>query len=191
LTGKLIIIGGYLASGKSTFARQLSEALQIPYLIKDTLKIALCSSVAVTTREESSRFSAVTFDAMLYVAERHMEVGAPLILEGNFLPAGFKPVDEAEAIKTLLDRYGCRPLTYQFTGDTRVLHERYVERDKLPERGDVNRMQSEISYETFDGFCHNLDGFDVGGEVVSVDTTDFSQVDFAGLIERARCFYAS
>ena len=45
---KIIVIEGYLASGKSTFAVQLSKTLTIPYLIKDTFKIALCSSLSQT-----------------------------------------------------------------------------------------------------------------------------------------------
>ena len=64
---KIIVIEGYLASGKSTFAVQLSKTLTIPNLIKDTFKIALCSSLSIADRYESSRFSAVTFDAMMYV----------------------------------------------------------------------------------------------------------------------------
>ena len=76
---KIIVIEGYLASGKSTFAVQLSKTLTIPYLIKDTFKIALCSSLSIADRYESSRFSAVTFDAMMYVTERLMETGYPFI----------------------------------------------------------------------------------------------------------------
>ena len=53
----IIIVTGYLAAGKSTFARRLSEALNVPYLIKDTFKIALCESASVISREESSRLS--------------------------------------------------------------------------------------------------------------------------------------
>ena len=185
---KIIIITGYLASGKSTFALRLSKALNVPYLVKDTFKIALCESVSITNREESSRFSAVTFDAMMYVAERLVETSHPIIIEGNFVPAGIKKADEAGVIKELIDKYACQPLTYQFTGDPRILHKRYIERDKLPERGQVNAMLGEIPYNDFDRLCRNLDGFTVGGEIIKVDTTDFGEVDFEAHIERARQF---
>ena len=102
---KIIVIEGYLASGKSTFAVQLSKTLTIPYLIKDTFKIALCSSLSIADRYESSRFSAVTFDAMMYVTERLMETGYPFIIEGNFAPAGIKKTDESSVIKTLIHKY--------------------------------------------------------------------------------------
>jgi deoxyadenosine/deoxycytidine kinase len=44
---KVIVVEGYLAAGKSTFTRQLSKAINVPYLIKDTFKIALCESTFV------------------------------------------------------------------------------------------------------------------------------------------------
>jgi deoxyadenosine/deoxycytidine kinase len=185
---KIIIVEGYLASGKSTFTRSLSKEINVPYLIKDTFKIALCDNFPITNREDSSRFSAVTFDGMMYVTERLMEVGYPIIIEGNFVPPDMKKVDEAGVIKALIDKYTYQSLTYKFMGDTKVLYERYIERDKLPERGDANRDFEEVPYERFSQYCYNLDKFSVGGEVIKVDTTDFSKVNFVEHIERARLF---
>jgi len=187
----IIIIEGYLASGKSTFARLLSKTLNIPYIVKDTFKIALCESVQITTREESSRFSAVTFDAMMYVTERFMETGYPIIIEGNFVPPGMKNVNEAGVIESLLWKYSYRPLTYKFMGNTQVLYKRYIERERSPERGDANRDFEEIPFENFDRYCHNLDAFSVGGKVIEVDTSDFGKVDFAQYVEMVRQFIAN
>lgn len=184
----LIVVTGYLAAGKSTFARLLSEAVKVPCFVKDTFKIALCESVPITNREEGSRFSAVTFDAMMYAAERLMERDCPIIIEGNFVPAGIKKKDEAAVIRALAKKHSYKTLTYKFSGDTRVLYDRYIERNRLPERGDANRDFVEPTYEVFDGYCRNLDGFDIGGEVITVDTTDFAKTDFAGHIEKARGF---
>jgi len=91
-------------------------------------------------------------------------------------------------IKALIDKYSCLSLTFKFIGDTQILHRRYIERDKLPERGKVNAMLGEIPHNDFDRLCRNLDGFDIGGEIIEVDTTDFSDVDFEKHIETARAF---
>jgi len=128
---------------------------------------------------------------MMYVTERLIETGHPIIIEGNFVPAGIKKVDEAGAIIALLDNYACEPLTYMFKGETHVLYRRYIERDKTPERGDANKDFAEVPYDKFDGYCHNFDNFSVGGEIVEVDTTDFGKIDFGGHIERARLFLNS
>lgn len=175
---KIIIIGGYLASGKSTFALQLSEFLNVPYLIKDTFKIAVCKNVSVSNRNESSLFSLVTFDAMMYVSERMFEAGYPVIIEGNFVPAGVKKVDEAGVIRKLINEYGYDSLTFKFTGNTHVLYKRFVEREETAERDQVNKIGSDVAYDDFDKWCHNLDGFDAGGKIVPIDTTDFGAVDF-------------
>ena len=184
----IIVVTGYLASGKSTFTHRLSKALRIPYLVKDTFKIALCESASIISRDESSRYSVVTFDGMMYVAERLIETGHPIIIEGNFVPVGMKMKDEAGTIKKLIDKYDCRSLVYKFVGDTWVLHKRYLERDKLPERGQVNAMLGDIPYGDFDKLCRNLDAFDIGGVTVNIDTTDFEKVDFDHHIEMARKF---
>lgn len=63
-----------------------------------------------------------------------------------------------------------------------------MEREKTPERGAANKIGFDISYDVFDKWCHNLDGFNVGGEIASVDTTDFSIVNFHDYFERAKCF---
>jgi predicted kinase len=186
--GKIIIVEGYLASGKSSFALRLSRVLNIPYFIKDTFKIALGANLPVDYQAEGSRFSAVTFNAIIYAAERLMETGVPFIIEGNFVPAGVKPVDEAGMIKALTEKYAYKPLTFKFTGDTRVLHKRYVERNDSPERGDANRFHGETPFDVFEVYCRNLNAFDAGGEVITVDTTDFSAVDYDYLIELARFF---
>jgi len=185
LNRKIIIIEGYLAAGKSTFAKQLSDYLKIPYFVKDTFKTAICSSVSITNRKDSSYFSAITFDAIMYSAERLIEVGCPIIIEGNFVPVGVKKVDEASEIKTLIDKYCCKSLTFKFNGDTQVLYERFIARNGSPERGNANKEFEELSYQKFYQYCRNLDSFNVGGDFIRVDTTEFYKVDFKSLIDKA------
>ena len=184
----IIIIEGYLASGKSTFALQLAKAINVPYLIKDTFKIALCESISVANRGDSSRFSTVTFDAMMYVTERMLEAGYPIIIEGNFVPAGVKKTDESMRIKHLICKYGYTSLTFKFMGDTQVLYKRFIEREESPERGQVNTMGFKPSCDDFDKWCHNLDAFNVGGDIVKVDTTDFNAINLNSYAELARQF---
>ena len=185
---KIIIIEGYLASGKSTFALQLSKSINVSCFVKDTFKTAICSSISIADRKESSLFSTVTFNAMMYVAERLFETGSPIILEGNFVPAGVKQVDEAGVIKELIDQYGYTSLTFKFIGDTRILYKRFMDREKTDERGQANKIGFDVSYDVFDRWCHNLDNFNVGGEIIQIDTTDFAEVNFDNYIKSARQF---
>ena len=156
--------------------------------MKDTFKTAICNSISIANRKESSLFSAVTFDAMMYVAERFFETGSPIIIEGNFVPAGVKKVDEAGVIKELIDQYGYTPLTFKFIGDTQILYKRFIDRENTVERGQANKIGFDVSYDIFDGWCHNLDNFNVGGKIIPVDTSDFTEVNFDNYIKSARQF---
>lgn len=185
---KIIIVEGYLASGKSTFARKLSQTINVPCFVKDAFKIALFERIGCRDRGQSLQFSAITFDGMAYAAERMMETGYPVILEGNFVPAGVKKTDEAGVLRHLIAQYGYASLTFKFTGDTHVLYKRFVAREQTPERGNVNKMGIPFPYEDFDEYCHNLDAFDVGGETVRIDTTDFGAIDFQQYFDTAQRF---
>jgi len=48
----------------------------------------------------------------MYAIERLLEVGFPIIIEGNFAPVGLKKVDETAVIKSLIEKYNYEPLTY-------------------------------------------------------------------------------
>lgn len=91
--------------GKSTFARKLSKELAVPCFIKDTFKLALCKSAGSLNRKESDRFSIMTFDGIMYAAERLIETGNPVIIEGNFTPAGIKKTNEAGESRRLIEKY--------------------------------------------------------------------------------------
>ena len=93
---KIIIIEGYLAAGKSTFALKLSKKVGVPYLSKDSFKTALCKNIRIRNREESSMYSMITFEGILYVTEKMMEREYPIIIEGNFTPRGVKKIDESQ-----------------------------------------------------------------------------------------------
>ena len=187
----IIIINGHPAAGKTTFALQLSREFKIPYLVKNTLKNALGASMIVTNQAESSRLSAVTFDAIAYVAERLMEVGKPLIVEGSFSAHEFikddgtQKANESAIIKELINKYDYKPLTYIFTGDTPTLYKRFLERESLNERG-ASTMIGEMTYECFNEICQHQEKFDIGGKIIKIDTTDFEKVDFTSHIETAR-----
>ena len=59
-----------------------------------------------------------------------------IVIEGNFVPIGVKKVDEAGAIKCLIDQYNYASLDFKFMGDTRVFHQRFLETNgQLPTTG--------------------------------------------------------
>lgn len=189
---KIIIVAGYVATGKTTFSLKLSQALGIPYFSRDLLKIALSRSIPVNSRDASNQLSAATFDALEFITEKFMETGFPLIIESNFvIGENHNKIKEGDTLKTLTKRYDYQTLTYIFLGDLRILYKRFIERDKLPTRGQANQMWDEINFEDFKKGISPLGDFTIGGEIVKIDTTDFGTVDFESHIETARLFMNS
>ncbi|MCL2375989.1 MAG: ATP-binding protein [Defluviitaleaceae bacterium] len=186
---KIIIITGHLAAGKTTFAAKLSETLGVPYFSKDLIKIALNRSFPVENQTDSRRLSAIAFDAIEFNTERFMEVGAPIIIEANFvMDENHNGVKEGDALRTLIHRYGYQSLTHIFLGDMAVLYKRFIARDALPERGTANKTWSDYTFEDYTKDCNTLEKFNIGGEIVKIDTTDINAVDFSKYIEMTHTF---
>ena len=186
---KIIIIAGYCATGKTTFAANLSQKLGIPYFSKDLIKIALSRSFPVESRADSKRLSAIAFDAMAFTVERFMEVGLPLIIEANFvMRENHNGLKEGDALLSLITHYGYRSLTYIFLGDLSTLYKRFSVRDVLPERGVANKMWGEYTFENYTRDNVHLNEFNIGGEIVKIDATDLDAVDFCKHIKVAYTF---
>jgi len=177
----LILISGYCATGKSTFARNLSKSLSLPCFIKDNLKETMADAFGSESTEIRQKGSAATFNEMLHIAECLLKVGKVCILESNFRQS------EGERICALLKKYDADCLTYIFSGDLDLLYDRYVSRENAGERHWVH-----LSAGARDDFKNSHTQYKIGqleiGTVVNVDSTDFAKVNYSELISTAKIF---
>ena len=116
-----ILVTGIPASGKSTMAEYLSEALCIPMLSKDKIKEILFDTIGFHSRAEKVALGTGAMEIMYYFAEQMMKIGQPFILENNFENVS-KP-----GIQKLLSRYGCQAVTVRLSGDDSVLIKEWQE----------------------------------------------------------------
>lgn len=187
-----ILIGGMPAAGKSYLARELSERLALPMFSKDDIKELLYDTVGFRSRAEKVALGVGAMEALYYAAGQVMARGGSVILENNFEHVS------VPGMKKLLGRYGARPLTVMLSGQAEVLYSRFVTRDQSPERHRghvVNTCYPEspgprpaytpMTLEQYvEGFrARGMDSFDVGGPQITVDVTDFAQVDLDKLTE--------
>lgn len=177
---KIILIGGYCATGKSTFSRKLAEHLKIPCFNKDVIKEVIGDGFGAENTDVYNKNSAVTFSLMLHIAERFLQAGKPCILESNF------KLSESEQLKELLDKYNAECLTFLFKGELAVLYKRYAEREKT-ERHWVHLTTGE-NREMFINW-HNYDLNKISiGKAIYVDATDFLTINYEELFNKAECF---
>lgn len=173
---KLILIGGVLAGGKSTFSHILAERFNIPVVNKDRLKEILGDNIPTSNREENKKLSVICFDLMLYLATTE---GEALILESNF-----KSYEIEELVSKIRDT---EVLSVILDGDDVVLHSRFIKR--LSEnRHPVHKSQDFTRLEDFSEVLDDLRAVDYPGVRLQVDCTDFSYQNDESLFEKVKAF---
>ena len=175
---KLILIGGVLAGGKSTFSHIVGERFGISVVNKDRLKEILGDNISTANREENKKLSVIAFELMSYLAEGE---GDALILESNFKDY------ELSALQRKCADNGCDVLSLFLEGDDAVLHNRFIKR--LSEnRHPVHKSQDFTRLEDFRSTLNELRDAKYFGQVIRVDCTDFSYQTDEGLFESIKAF---
>lgn len=191
----LILIAGMPASGKTTFAKRLSAELQIPMVSKDEIKEIMFDNVGFHSRAEKVALGTLSMDIMYYFAESLMRIDKPVILENNFENIS-KP-----KLQQLIDKYDYTPITVLFGGDIETIYNRFIQRDKSPtrHRGHVvnteypesanpgaipHQMKFEDFQKTFEE--RGIRYFSIGGEVITIDTTDFEKASYSDVINQIK-----
>lgn len=194
----LILIAGLPATGKTSFAYYLSKKMEIPMVSKDTVKEHLFDTIGFKNRNEKVALGIAAMDIMYHFAETHLEIGKPIILENNF-----ENISKPGLIK-LIEKYNCKTVTVRFCTETKVLSERFLLRDKSPERhrGHVidtqfpevpggEALTVETHNKNFKDFYdrmkqRGMEFFSIGGDEIIVDSTDFSKVSYEAICSRVK-----
>ena len=175
---KLILIGGVLAGGKSTYSMILKEKFGLTVVNKDRLKEILGDNIIVTDRTENKKLSVISFELMKYLIESS---SGTLVLESNF-----KDYELLE-LEPLCSKLGYSVLSLIFDGDDAQLHGRFIKR--LSEnRHYVHKSQDFSKLEDFTATLDELRTAPYFGEIIKVDCTDFSYQTDRELFDRIEHF---
>ncbi|MCL2216432.1 MAG: GNAT family N-acetyltransferase [Defluviitaleaceae bacterium] len=194
----LILIAGLPATGKTSFAKFLSEELSIPMVSKDIVKELLYDTLGFKSRAEKVALNMAAIEIMHHFAEAQLSIGQSIILERNF-ESVCKP-----KLLALIEKFKPCTITVTFHANIETLFPRFIERDRSSarHRGHVVNMQypetdaaPTMSIEdqglTPAQFLASAEergmlNFSVGGEEIFVDTSDFSQVSYETIAEAVK-----
>jgi predicted kinase len=84
VSGRLVIVGGAPAAGKTTLARALGTALGLPVITKDDIKESLAEPFTTGDREWSRQLGVAAYGVLFVVAKSILAAGHGLVLESNF-----------------------------------------------------------------------------------------------------------
>ncbi len=179
----LIIVSGPPASGKTTIGRRLAAELRLPFFDKDSLKELLADDMHVTGLTWSKTLGGASFDLLYVIAERQLAAGCSVLLEGNF--SGAQPTSRFQSI---IEQSGACTIQVNVRADGDLLIERYREREESGERHPihVDRPRSQIDSFRSGLMRGELPPLDLGGDVITVDTTDFDTVDIPRIAKQIR-----
>lgn len=164
----LILIAGDLAAGKSTLANSLSEALNIVYLTKDSLKEIACDAIGYETREENRQLSIAATDSMIYFFNQCALVNESLILEANFRE------DEISRIKEIADEHNYQVLLIVLTGDINLLYQRFI--DRLVDRHIAHRsLHLDYSIDRFASYINEIRNQEFPYPAFTIDMTNLDE----------------
>ena len=181
MKNKIILVTGWYATGKSTFAERLAERLSVPFFNKDVINETIGDALGAETCLEiynKKGGNPLTFSILAHIAERFLQVGEICILESNF----YKP--EIEKIKNLLEKYDYKCLTYMFKGDIDVLGERFISRGR-----ERHWVHGKPNLDDMKRSIEHRERMDVEiGQMVYVDATSFEKIDYEALFTNAKKF---
>jgi predicted kinase len=166
----LVLITGPPGSGKSSLAQPLAERLDLPLLMKDTIKEAIHDGLGrrPLTEEESHLLGAATYEVIWATAA----LMPTLMIECNFRP------DEERQVAHLLALHP-RPIEVYCRCAPEIAATRFRLRHEAGERHPVH-VVSELPVAMIEEFGRPLNL----GPVIEVDTTE--SVDVDALTERLR-----
>lgn len=191
----VIAVAGLPGSGKSYLAKLLSERLECILLSKDSFKEILFDSIGFHNRNEKTALNAAALETMFYVARQIVESGGNVILENNFEKNAYPYFECLSQVPSV------SVITVFVGGDKNAIYKRYIARDKdpsrhrghvlsteYPERTNIGIIPEPISFQLF---CRRfaargMSNFCVGSQLIRVDATDFSKVDYDDIVLQVR-----
>lgn len=188
----VIILTGMPATGKSTICKSLAEHFGYPVVEKDAIKETLFDTIGFKCYAQKRALDHAANAVVIQMVEQILKTNGSVIVDNNFDDISGKRFSD------LLEKYAPKCACVFLHGDLDVLHERYTIRDNAharhlghvlqdhypPEPGDslYYTMTREEFYEKF--MKRGMDSFSCPGGRMEIDTTDFSKVDPAQIIEQ-------
>lgn len=175
---KLIIVGGSLATGKSTISKHIADATGYQRIALDEIKEAMFDLGGYRDREWSKEIGRLSFPIFQDLIGMHLDRGESVIADATFLW-----LDDADWIQELAQTHGAELKQIWLTADPHVLRERFIKRSQTARHPGHNDDLDSVMEEFDERFFNKtFIPLPLDGKTKIVDTTDLSCIDHDGIL---------
>lgn len=136
----VILITGHPATGKTTLAHYLAQALGLPLLYRDGLKEKLADTLGWSDDEWSLKLGAATWELLYHLVEALLRAHVSHIVESNFT------AQYATARwQVLMAQYPLRLIQIRCEADPVVTAQRHQARKERGERHPIHRHDNNVA----------------------------------------------
>lgn len=170
---KLIVVGGSLATGKSTISTELARATGIARVSLDEIKEALFDVGGYRDRAWSKEIGRAAFPVFQHLIEMYLSRGESVIADATFLW-----LDDANWLHAYAERYGAELIQLWLSADPRVARERFIRRARTTRHpGHNDALESVLAEFDERFFQKTFIPLPLRARTMVLDTTDLSRID--------------
>lgn len=183
----VILITGHPATGKTTLAHYLAEALGLPLLYRDGIKEKLADTLGWADDEWSLKLGAATWELLYHLVEALLRGHVSHIVESNFTPAYATP-----RWQQLMAQYPLRLIQVRCESDPIIAAQRHQARKERGERHPIHRYESNTdAYAAYLQQQGPMGWVEVDSRRLTLDTGQKSITEYSDLVTQLRPLVAA
>ncbi|EFH82186.1 AAA family ATPase [Ktedonobacter racemifer] len=181
-TPHLIIVSGPSGVGKTTLAQRLAGDLHLPVLHRDGMMETLYDALEMQPETRHPQLNPASFQLTYYMAGILLDAGLSLIVEATLS----RPERSTPEFLALKAQHNFVPLQIVCGGDGEVIMQRFLARTGTPDRHPCHR-DHRLTITKPEAILRGYHpSMDIGGEVITLDMTDPTSLDYGALLEQVR-----